>query len=133
MEIYYKAITDGTYTSYIAKGTYMDMMYMPDALKAIITLMEADPSKLKHRNAFNVTAMSIEPEDVARSIQKLIPSFTLKYEVDPVRQAIADSWPNSIDASAAREEWGFTAEYDLEKMTKDMLAQLKGRLLQKIG
>ncbi|CAM5791104.1 MULTISPECIES: L-threonine 3-dehydrogenase [Brevibacillus] len=133
VEIYYKAITDGTYTSYIAKGTYMDMMYMPDALKAIITLMEADPSKLKHRNAFNVTAMSIEPEDVARSIQKLIPSFTLKYEVDPVRQAIADSWPNSIDASAAREEWGFTAEYDLEKMTKDMLAQLKGRLLQKIG
>ncbi|RNB59078.1 L-threonine 3-dehydrogenase [Brevibacillus gelatini] len=133
VDIYYKAILDGAYTSYIAKGTYMDMMYMPDALNAIITLMEADPSKLIHRNAFNVTAMSIEPEDVAAAIRKHIPEFTLSYEVDPVRQAIADSWPNSIDATAAMNEWGFKAEYDLDKMTEDMLTKLRGKLLQQVG
>ncbi|ELK39167.1 L-threonine 3-dehydrogenase [Brevibacillus agri] len=133
VDIYYKAIQEGAYTSYIAKGTYMDMMYMPDALNAIITLMEADASKLIHRNAFNVTAMSIEPEDVAAAIRKHIPEFTLSYEVDPVRQAIADSWPNSIDATAAMNEWGFKAEYDLDKMTEDMLAKLRGKLLQQVG
>ncbi|MED1782330.1 L-threonine 3-dehydrogenase [Brevibacillus fortis] len=133
VDIYYKAIQHGAYTSYIGKGTYMDMMYMPDALNAIVSLMEADASKLIHRNAFNVTAMSIEPEDVAAAIRKHIPEFTLSYEVDPVRQAIADSWPNSIDASAALQEWGFKAEYDLEKMTEDMLAKLRGKLLQQVG
>lgn len=133
VEIYYEAIRRGAYTSYIAKDTYMDMMYMPDALNAIIALMEADPAKLKHRNAFNVTAMSVEPEQIAAAIRKHIPDFTLDYQVDPVRQAIAESWPNSIDASAAREEWGFKAEYDLEKMTEDMLAKLRGKLLQEIG
>ncbi|RNB88855.1 L-threonine 3-dehydrogenase [Brevibacillus nitrificans] len=133
VEIYYKAIQEGAYTSYIAKDTYMDMMYMPDALNAIINLMEADGSKLKHRNAFNVTAMSIEPEQVAAAIRKHIPEFKLSYQVDPVRQAIADSWPNSIDASCAKEEWGFTYEYDLEKMTADMLTKLRGKLLQKVG
>ncbi|MFS0555681.1 L-threonine 3-dehydrogenase [Brevibacillus sp. 179-C9.3 HS] len=133
VDIYYKAIQNGTYTSYIGKGTYMDMMYMPDALNAIVSLMEADASKLIHRNAFNVTAMSIEPEDVAAAIRKHIPEFTLSYEVDPVRQAIADSWPNSIDATAAMQEWGFKAEYDLDKMTEDMLAKLRGKLLQQVG
>lgn len=133
VDIYYKAIQNKEYTSYIGKGTYMDMMYMPDALNAIVGLMEADASKLIHRNAFNVTAMSIEPEDVAASIRKHIPEFKLSYEVDPVRQAIADSWPNSIDASAAMQEWGFKAEYDLDKMTEDMLAKLRGKLLQKVG
>jgi len=133
VDIYYKAIQDKAYTSYIEKGTYMDMMYMPDALNAIVGLMEADASKLIHRNAFNVTAMSIEPEDVAASIRKHIPEFKLSYEVDPVRQAIADSWPNSIDATAAMQEWGFKAEYDLNKMTEDMLAKLRGKLLQKVG
>ncbi|MGG1659787.1 L-threonine 3-dehydrogenase [Brevibacillus sp. NRS-1366] len=133
VDIYYKAIQDGTYTSYIAKGTYMDMMYMPDALSAIVGLMEADASKLIHRNAFNVTAMSIDPEDVAAAIRKHIPEFKLSYQVDPVRQAIADSWPNSIDASAAAMEWGFKAQYDLDKMTEDMLAKLRGKLLQKVG
>lgn len=133
VDIYYKAIQEGAYTSYIGKGTYMDMMYMPDALNAIITLMEADASKLIHRNAFNVTAMSIEPEDVAAAIRKHIPEFTLSYEVDPVRQAIADSWPNSIDATAAMNEWGFKAEYDLDKMTEDMLTKLRGKLLQQVG
>ncbi len=133
VEIYYEAIKKGSYTSYIAQGTYMDMMYMPDALNAIITLMEADAAKLKHRNAFNVTAMSIEPEDVKAAIQKHIPEFTMNYEVDPVRQAIADSWPNSIDATAAKEEWGFQAEYDLDKMTEDMIAKLREKLFQEIG
>ncbi|MED4581289.1 L-threonine 3-dehydrogenase [Brevibacillus choshinensis] len=133
VEIYYKAIQEGAYTSYIAKDTYMDMMYMPDALNAIITLMEADGSKLKHRNAFNVTAMSIEPEQVAAAIRKHIPEFKLSYQVDPVRQAIADSWPNAIDATAAKEEWGFTFQYDLEKMTEDMLTKLRVKLLQKVG
>ncbi len=125
VEIYYAAIKHHHYTSYIAKGTYMDMMYMPDALNAIVTLMEADPSKLKHRNAFNVTAMSFDPEEVGESIRKHIPDFTLDYTVDPVRQTIADSWPNSIDPTSAVEEWGFKAKYDLVSMTADMLTKIK--------
>lgn len=125
VHIYYEALRNKRYTSYINKGTYMDMMYMPDALNAIIDLMEADPSRLKHRNAFNVTAMSFDPEEIAAEIKKHIPEFTIDYNVDPMRQAIADSWPNSIDPTAAREEWGFKAEYDLSKMTVDMLAKLK--------
>lgn len=124
VEIYYEAIKNKHYTSYIAKGTYMDMMYMPDALNAIVDLMEADASKLKHRNSFNVTAMSFEPEEIAAEIRKSIPEFKMDYDVDPVRQKIADSWPNSLDATAAKEEWGFKAEYDLAKMTKDMLEKL---------
>ncbi|WNS77367.1 L-threonine 3-dehydrogenase [Bacillus sp. DTU_2020_1000418_1_SI_GHA_SEK_038] len=125
VEIYYEAIKNKHYTSYIAEGTYMDMMYMPDALNAIVDLMEADPSKLNHRNSFNVTAMSFEPEQIAAEIRKSIPEFTMDYQVDPIRQTIADSWPNSLDATAAREEWGFKAEYDLAKMTKDMLEKLR--------
>jgi nucleoside-diphosphate-sugar epimerase len=128
VEIYYEAIKSGKYTSYIKKGTYMDMMYMPDALNAIVALMEADGSKLKHRNSFNVTAMSVDPEDIAAEIRKHIPDFELTYDVDPVRQSIADSWPNSLDASAAYEEWGFQAQYDLAKMTEDMLQKLREKL-----
>lgn len=129
VEIYYAAVTQGKYTSYIAKGTNMDMMYMPDALTAIIDLMEADSSRLTHRNSFNVTAMSVDPEAIAAAIRKEIPGFTLDYDVDPKRQAIADSWPHSIDASAAKAEWGFRARYDLDAMTKDMLGHLGGRHL----
>lgn len=132
VEIYYEAIKKGTYTSYIAEGTYMDMMYMPDALQAIISLMEADPNKLVHRNAFNITAMSFEPEQIAASIRKHIPNFTMDYAVDPARQTIADSWPNSIDATAAMKEWGFKAEYDLDRMTTDMLAKLKKKLASEL-
>lgn len=124
VDIYYKALAEGKYTSYIEQGTYMDMMYMPDALQAIVDLMEADASKLQHRNAFNVTAMSFEPEEIAASIRKHIPTFELSYEVDPVRQEIANSWPDSIDATAANNEWGFKAQYDLDAMTADMLAKL---------
>lgn len=128
VDIYYKAIEQGSYTSYIAEGTYMDMMYMPDALQAIVDLMEADPAKLIHRNAFNVTAMSFEPEQIAASIRKHIPDFNMSYAVDPARQEIADSWPDSIDASAAQSEWGFKASYDLDAMTFDMLEKLKKKL-----
>ncbi|WP_424236679.1 L-threonine 3-dehydrogenase [Bhargavaea ginsengi] len=128
VDIFYKAIEDGKYSSFIAEGTYMDMMYMPDALQAIVDLMEADPSKLIHRNAFNVTAMSVEPSDFEKAIQKHLPDFKLTYDVDPVRQSIAESWPDSIDPSAAIAEWGFEADYNLESMTADMLEKLKGKL-----
>lgn len=128
VDIYYRAVENGRYTSYIAEGTYMDMMYMPDALQAIVDLMEADGSKLKHRNAFNISAMSFEPSQIAAEIKKHIPTFEMDYDVDPTRQAIADSWPNSIDSSAAMEEWGFKAQYDLEKMTIDMLEKLNRKL-----
>ena len=125
VHIYYEALKEGRYTSYIAAGTYMDMMYMPDALKAIIGLMEADAAALIHRNAFNITAMSFEPQELAAEIRKHIPEFIMDYDVDPVRQAIADSWPNSLDDSVARAEWGWSPEYTLESMTIDMLAKLR--------
>lgn len=128
VDIYYEALKSGKYSSFIAEGTYMDMMYMPDALNAIVKLMEADPSKLVHRNAFNITAMSFEPGQIAAEIKKHIPSFEMSYNVDPIRQAIADSWPDSIDDSAAKEEWGFETKYDLASMTTDMLAKLKEKL-----
>jgi nucleoside-diphosphate-sugar epimerase len=128
VEIYYEAIKNGRYTSYIDKGTYMDMMYMPDALNAIIDLMEADPCRLKHRNSFNVTAMSFDPEEIGNAIKKHIPGFELTYHVDPIRQRIADSWPNSIDAIAAEEEWGFKFQYDLARMTEDMIKKLTNKL-----
>lgn len=128
VDIYYKALEEGKYTSYIAEGTRMDMMYMPDALQAIVDLMEADPTKLIHRNAFNVTAMNFEPSEIAASIKKQIPTFEMAYDVDPVRQAIADSWPDSIDPTAAINEWGFKTNYDLDKMTVDMLSKLKIKL-----
>jgi len=124
VEIYYQAVKNKKYTSYIAAGTKMDMMYMPDAVDAIVRLMEADPATLVHRNAFNITAMSFAPEDVAAAIQALMPEFVLTYDVDPVRQKIAESWPNSIDPSCAVEEWGFQPSYDLKSMTKDMLEKL---------
>lgn len=128
VDIYYEAIKHKKYTSFIKEGTYMDMMYMPDALNAIATLLEADPSKLIHRNAFNITAMSFEPSQIAAEIKKHIPEFEMDYDVDPVRQAIADSWPNSLDDSAAKAEWGFKAKYDLASMTTDMLEKLSKKL-----
>jgi len=128
VEIYYEAIKHKKYTCYLKQGTYLDMMYMPDAIKAAIDLMEADPSKLIHRNAFNVTAMSIAPEDIAAEIKKLIPEFTINYKVNPIRQAIADSWPNKMDDSSARKEWNWLAQYDLQAMTRDMLEKLTEKL-----
>lgn len=128
VHIYYDALKTKHYTSYIAQGSHMDMMYMPDALNAISTLMEADPGALVHRNAFNIAAMSFAPEDIAAEIKKHIPEFTMDYNVDPVRQAIADSWPNSLDDSAARAEWGWDPKYNLASMTTDMLQQLQRKL-----
>lgn len=128
VEIYYQALKNGCYTSYIAEGTYMDMLYMPDAVDCIIQLMEAPADKLLHRNAFNVSGMSFEPSQIAASIKKVIPEFEIHYNVDPARQAIADSWPNSLDVSAAREEWGFAPKYDLDAMTRDMLEKLSQRM-----
>ncbi|WP_326910730.1 L-threonine 3-dehydrogenase [Sedimentibacter sp. MB31-C6] len=128
VHIYYEALKNQKYTSFIRKGTYMDMMYMSDALSAIMELIEANPDRLKHRNAFNVTAMSFDPEMLATSIRKFIPEFELDYDVDPIRQKIADSWPNSLDDSAAREEWDWNPKYDLGSMTKDMLEKLRSKL-----
>jgi nucleoside-diphosphate-sugar epimerase len=129
VEIFYAAIKEKKYTCFLKEGTYLDMMYMPDAINAAIELMEADPEKLKHRNAFNVTAMSFAPEHLYAEIKKIIPEFTMDYQVDPVRQAIAESWPNYMDDSVAREEWGWKPEYDLSAMTKDMLEKLSQKLL----
>jgi nucleoside-diphosphate-sugar epimerase len=128
VHIYYEAIKEKKYTSYIREGTYMDMMYMPDALDAIINLAEADPSKLMHRNAFNISAMSFAPEQIAAEIKKMIPEFQISYDVDPVRQSIAESWPNSLDDSAARAEWGWDPKYNLSSMTEDMLLKLSKKL-----
>lgn len=128
VDIYYEAVKQKHYTSFIGEGTYMDMMYMPDALDAIVNLAEANPDKLIHRNAFNITAMSFAPEQIAAEIKKHIPDFTMDYNVDPVRQAIANSWPNSLDDSAARAEWGWNPKYDLASMTTDMLEKLKEKL-----
>ncbi|GAA3729414.1 NAD-dependent epimerase/dehydratase family protein [Salinicoccus jeotgali] len=127
VEIFFEAIRNGQYTSFIDKNTNMDMMYMDDAIEAIIKLMEADASNLEHRNAFNVTAMSINPEMVANEIKKHIPDFELFYDVDPVRQGIAESWPNAIDATEAERQWGFAPQYDLEKMTVTMLEAIRNK------
>ena len=128
VEIYYKALQEGSYTCNLKAGSFLDMMYMPDALRAAVELMEADPSKLIHRNSFNVSAMSFDPEMIAASIKKELPHFELKYEIDPIKQSIADSWPNSMDDSCARAEWNWKPEYDLDSMTKDMLAKLRLKL-----
>ena len=129
VEIYYEAIKHRKYTNcFIKEGTYMDMMYMPDAIKSAIDIMEADTGKLKHRNAYNVTAMSFAPEHIAGEIKKHIPDFIIEYRVDPVRQAIAESWPNNMDDNAAREEWGWKPEYDLASMTEDMITKLSEKL-----
>jgi len=121
VEIYYEAVIHGRYTSPLEAGTFLDMMYMPDALEAAVNLMEADPSKLVHRNSFNISSMSIDPEAIAAEIRKHIPGFILDYNVEPIKQGIANSWPNSMDDSCARSEWGWKPNWDLEKMTADML------------
>jgi nucleoside-diphosphate-sugar epimerase len=132
VEIFYEALKHRRYMCYLKPHTYMDMMYMPDAIKAAIDIMEADPEKLLHRNAFNVTAMSFAPEDIVNEIKRYISDFVIEYKIDSVRQAIADSWPNKMDDSAAREEWGWKPSYDLASMTKDMLEKLSKKLEIKI-
>lgn len=128
VEIFYDAIKNQRYTCFLAPDTRLDMMYMPDAIRAAIDVMEADPSRLVHRNAFNVTAMNFTPEELAAAIREHIPEFSIDYQVDPVRQKIADSWPDSLDDSAAREEWGWSPRYDLPALVADMLEHLADKL-----
>lgn len=124
VDIYYKAIENRKYNCYLKEDSYMDMMYMPDALNSIVNLMESDGSKLVHRNSYNISAMSFCPNDIYLEIKKHIKDFEMIYDVDPVRQSIAESWPNSIDSSFAENEWGFKCEYNLKNMTEDMLNRL---------
>lgn len=128
VDIYYHAVKGETFKCPIAAGTFMDMMYMPDALRACVEIMEADPSRLVHRNSFNIAAMSFDPEIIYKKIQEHVPGFKMEYEFDPLRQAIADSWPNSLDDSCARNEWDWKPEFDLEAMTVDMLKNLREKL-----
>ena len=121
VEIFYSAVKTGKFTCPLGSKTFLDMMYMPDAINAAINLMESDPSKLVHRNSFNVTGMSFCPEMIAAEIKKHIPGFEINYEVEPLKQSIADSWPNSMDDSSARREWGWNPEWNLQTMTVDML------------
>lgn len=128
VEMFHAALRAKKYTCYLEPDTRLDMMYMPDAVRAAIELMEADTAALTHRNAFNVTAMSLTPAELAAAIQQHIPVFTVTYEVDLVRQAIADSWPDRIDDSEARRQWCWQPQYDLESMVADMLARLAEKL-----
>ncbi len=128
VEVYYAAVKGEEFVCPIAPGTYMDMMYMPDALQAAINLMNADPSRLVHRNSFNIASMSFEPEQLFAKIREYVPELKVRYEVDPVRQAIAESWPDKMDDSCARKEWDFKPAYNLDYMTRDMLKNLKIKL-----
>ncbi len=127
VDIYYSAVKGEKFVCPIAAGTFMDMMYMPDALRASIEIMEADPAKLVHRNSFNIASMSFDPEIISKKIKEYIPQFEMEYQFDSLRQGIADSWPDSLDDTCAREEWGWKPEYDLDGMTRDMIEKLKIR------
>lgn len=128
VDIYHSAVKGQEFVCPLKAGTFMDMMYMPDAIRAAIEIMEADATAFIHRNSFNVTAMSFDPEIIAAKIREYMPDFQMSYKIDPLRQAIADSWPNSLDDSCARAEWGWKPEYDLDAMTRDMLEQLTKRI-----
>ncbi|MBQ7554743.1 MAG: NAD-dependent epimerase/dehydratase family protein [Bacteroidaceae bacterium] len=128
VDIFYYAVRGEKFICPIKQGTLMDMIYMPDALNAAITLMEADPTKLVHRNAFNLASMSFAPETIYAAIKKRLPDFQMEYQVDPLKQHIAESWPDCMDDSCARQEWGWMPKYDLDAMTDDMLEKLKLKL-----
>jgi nucleoside-diphosphate-sugar epimerase len=128
VEIFYAAVKEKKFTCPIHPRTFLDMMYMPDALEAAIQLMEVDPCRLKHRNSFNVTAMSFCPEMIAGEIRRHIPDFEIHYKIDPIKQSIAESWPNKMDDSCAREEWNWNPKYDLPMVTEDMLRVIKQKV-----
>jgi len=128
VEIFYAALQKKTYQCFLAEGTQLDMMYMPDAVNAAISLMQADAQQLIHHNAFNITSISITPGQLAVEIKRHIPEFTITYKVDPVRQAIADSWPRHMDDQCAFLEWGWQAKFTLSEMVKDMLEKLAVKL-----
>ena len=129
VDIYYSAVKGEEFVCPIAKSTYMDMMYMPDALDACVQLMEADPSRLIHRNSFNIAAMSFEPTQIYEAIRRQLPDFRMHFEVDPLKQSIADSWPDSLDDTAARVEWDWKPKFDLDSMTTDMIKNLTPKLI----
>ena len=133
VEIYYEAIKAGRFTCPVPGDVYMDMIYMPDALRACVELMEADPARLVHRNSFNLASMSLTPEIIYAEIRKRIPSFEMTYEIDPVKKAIAESWPNSLDDTCAREEWGWKPEWDLSRMTDDMLEVIREKYRSEVA
>lgn len=128
VDIYYSAVRGEKFVCPIKKGTLMDMMYMPDGLHAAISLMEADPTRLVHRNGFNIASMSFDPEEIFNAIKRHKPDFEMEYNVDPLKQSIADSWPDSLDDSCARAEWDWMPQYDLDAMTVDMLKNLEAKL-----
>ena len=121
VEVFYEVFKSGKYSCEVPQDAYMDMLYMPDALEATTQLMEADPAKLIHRNSFNIASMSFTPEQLFQAIKKRIPSFTWDYKVDPVKASIAASWPDKMDDSCAREEWGWNPKWGLDQMIDDML------------
>lgn len=128
VDIFHAALRDGRYVCYLGPDTQIDMMYMPDAVRAAMELMDADASQLRHRNAFNLAAIRLTPAGLAEEIRRHIPGFSISYDVDPARQAIADSWPVAVDDSAARTEWGWKERFDLAAMVEDMLEQLSVRV-----
>ena len=130
VEIYYAAVKGEKFYCPLKKGTQLDMMYMPDALDAAINIMEADPTKLIHRNSFNITSMNFDPEAIYNEIKKHKPDFVMEYKFDEIRQKIADTWPNWMDDTCAREEWGFNPKFNLECTTIDMLDKLSKKLLK---
>ena len=128
VDIYYSAVRGEKFVCPIKEGTLMDMIYMPDTLKAAIDLMEADPTRLVHRNAFNIASLSFGPETVFEAIKRYKPDFEMVYDVDPLKQGIAESWPDCMDDHCAREEWDWNPKYDLDSMTRDMLEKLSIKL-----
>ncbi len=124
VEMFHSAVQHRRYRCFLRGDSRLDMMYMPDAIKAVVTLMATPVEKLVHRNAFNVTALNFTPEELAAEIRRHIPDFEVEYRVDPVRQAIADTWPESMDDRVARAEWGWQPDYDLATLTQDMLDHL---------
>lgn len=124
VEIFYEALEENKYECFLTENTYLPMMYMPDAIKATIELMEAPAHKISVRHSYNVAGISFSPKEIAVAIQKHIPDFTISYKND-YRQSIADSWPQSIDDAVARQDWGWKHDYDLETMVADMLLNLK--------
>lgn len=128
--IFYGAIRERRYTCYLQPNTYLPMMYMPDAISSLIQLAEADVADLEHHADFNVNAMSFSPEELGAAIRERVPGFAMDYDIDPLRQAIADSWPNSLDDSVARKEWGWSPRYDLDAMVDDMMFNLQSKLME---
>lgn len=128
VEIFASAVQGLPYKCFLKADTQLDMMYMPDAIAAIIKLMQADPKYLQHRNAFNISSMSFTPQQLAEEIKKHYPDFTIQYHIDPLRQGIADSWPQQMSDLAAQKEWGWQAQYDLPAMVIDMLQHMRKRL-----